>query len=118
MTSRTRSFVILSLSVMVVGVGTGLTAYYVGLPARSSSDRGSVELLRYVPSDVAVVAYADVREVMASGLRRRTQRALPGHEDGQREFQDRTGINIETDIEHVVACLGGPAGSDARMPTR
>ncbi len=115
MTSRTRSFVILSLSVMVVGVGTGLTAYYVGFPARPLSDRGPDEL-RYVPSDVAVVAYADVREVMASPLRRRTQRALPGHEDGQREFQDRTGINIETDIEHVVACLGGPAGSDARMP--
>jgi hypothetical protein len=116
MTSRTRSFVILSLSVMVVGVGTGLTAYYVGLPARLSSDRGSAELLRYVPSDVAVVAYADVREVMASALRRRINRALPGQETGQREFRDRTGIDIETDIDHVVACLGRPAGSDSQMP--
>jgi len=116
MTSRTRSFVILSLLVMVVGVGTGLTAYYVGLPVRLSSDRGSAELLRYVPSDVAVVAYADVREVMASALRRRINRALPGQETGQREFQDRTGIDIETDIDHVVACMGRPAGSDSQMP--
>ena len=35
MTSRTRAFVVLSLSVMVVGVGSGLTAYYVGFPARA-----------------------------------------------------------------------------------
>src|ERR1700704_2484150 len=114
MTSRTRSFVVLSLSVMVLGVGTGLTAYYVGFPARAFSDRGPDEL-QYVPSDVAVVAYADVREVMASALRQRVKRALPGQENGQREFQNLTGIDIETDIEHVVACLG-PAGSDGKMP--
>jgi hypothetical protein len=115
MTSRTRSFVVLSLSVMVLGVGTGLTAYYVGFPARAFSGRGPDEL-RYVPSDVAVVAYADVREVMASALRQRMRRALPGQESGQREFQDRTGINIETDIEHVVACLDRPADADSKMP--
>jgi hypothetical protein len=107
MTSRTRSFVVLSLSVMVVGVGSGLAAYYAGFPARASSSSGPDEL-RYVPSDAAVVAYADVREVMASALRRRMKQSLPGQENGQREFQDRTGINIETDIEHVVACLDKP----------
>jgi hypothetical protein len=115
MTSRTRAFVVLSLSVMVVGVGSGLTAYYVGFPARAFSGRGPDEL-QYVPSDVAVVAYVDVREVMASALRQRMKGALPGQENGQREFQDQTGINIETDIEHVVACLGWPAGSDSKMP--
>jgi hypothetical protein len=114
MTSRTRSFVILSLSVIVVGVGTGLTAYYVGFPARALFDHGPDEL-QYVPSDVAVVAYADVREVMASELRQRVKRALPGQENGHREFQNQTGINIETDIDHVVACLG-PAGSDSHVP--
>jgi hypothetical protein len=115
MTSRTRSFVVLSLSVMTVGVGTGLAAYYVGFPARAFSGRGPDEL-RYVPSDVAVVAYADVREVMASALRQRVKRTLPGQENGQREFQNLTGIDIETDVEHVVACLGRPAGPDGNMP--
>jgi hypothetical protein len=114
MTSRTRFFVILSLSVIVVGVGTGLTAYYVGFPARALFGHGPDEL-QYVPSDVAVVAYADVREVMASELRQRVKRALPGQENGHREFQNQTGINIETDIDHVVACLG-PAGSDSHVP--
>ena len=33
MTTKTRYFVILSLSILTVGVGTGLTAYYVGFPA-------------------------------------------------------------------------------------
>jgi hypothetical protein len=115
MTSRTRSFVVLSLSVMVVGVGSGLAAYYAGFPARASSATGPDEL-RYVPSDAAVVAYADVREVMASALRHRMKQSLPGPENGQREFQNQTGINIETDIEHVVACLDRPAAADSKLP--
>ena len=36
MTSKTRYFVIFSLSILTVGVGTGLTAYYVGFPAEAS----------------------------------------------------------------------------------
>jgi hypothetical protein len=58
-----------------------------------------------------------VRELMASALRRRVDRALPDHENGRREFQDRTGIDIETDIQHVVACVGRPAGPGSRMPS-
>jgi hypothetical protein len=118
MTARTRSFVILSLSVMVVGVGSGLTAYYAGFSGRAFSGQGLDEL-QYIPGDVAVLAYADVREVMVSPLRQRMSRALPGQEPGnaaRHEFQDRTGINIETDIEHVVACLEPPAGPDSKIP--
>jgi hypothetical protein len=104
MTSRTRYFVILSLSVMGVGVSSGLVAYYVGFPARAFSSQGPEEL-QYVPRDAAVLAYADVREIMASDLRQRLRRAQPGPQDGQQEFQNQTGINIETDIQHVVAYL-------------
>src|SRR5712691_155577 len=102
MTSRTRYFVICSLLVLTVGVGTGLVAYYVGFPLGAAEGRGPDEL-RYVPKDAALVAYADVREVMASELRQRIRRAAPSQENGQKEFQDLTGINIETDIDHVVA---------------
>ena len=44
-----------------------------------------------MPRDAAVVAYADVREVMTSELRQRLRSALPMPENGQREFaeQDR-----------------------------
>ena len=115
MTSKTRYFVILSLSFLAVGVGTGLTAYYVGFPAGAFSDSGPDEL-RLVPRDATVVAYADVRGVMASDLRQRFRRAVPAQEDGQREFQNLTGINIETDIAHVVAFLQAPSASASSVP--
>jgi hypothetical protein len=115
MTSKTRYFVILSLSIMVVGVGTGLTAYYVGFPAGAFSD-SSPDELRYVPRDAAVVAYTDVRKVMASDLRQRLRRALPAQENGQREFHNLTGINIETDIAHVMAFVGSTNVSGSNLP--
>ena len=102
MTTRTRYFVICSLLVLTVGVGTGLVAYYVGFPLGAVESRGPDEL-RYVPRDATLLAYANVREVMASELRQHIRRVAPVQENGQRELQDLTGINVETDIEHVVA---------------
>ena len=54
---------------LVVGLGGGLVAYLAynrvaGLPA------GVPPEMRYVPADAAVVAFADVRAVMNSELRR------------------------------------------------
>lgn len=107
MTVRTRYFVIVSLLVVGVGLGTGLMAYYVGFPTSAFLVSGGPEELRYLPSTSTVVAYADVREVMASELRQRFRESIaPGaQENGQREFQELTGINIETDIDRVVAGL-------------
>ena len=116
MTVKTRYFVIVSLLVVGVGLGTGLVAYYVGFPT-SAFIRGGPEELRYLPSTATVVAYADVQQVMASELRQRFRESvLPGaQENGQREFQDLTGINIETDLDHVVACLDA-TGTGANNP--
>ena len=104
MTTKTRYFVILSLSILTVGVGTGLTAYYVGFPAGAVPGSAADEL-RLVSSKAVVVAYADVQRVMTSELRQRLRRSLPAQENGQREFQNLTGINIETDITHVIAFI-------------
>ena len=105
MTTRTRYFVITSLLVLAVGLGTGLLAYYVGLPGGLIGRDGPDEL-RYVPQDAAVVAYAQVREIMISDVRQRIRRVVPpGAESGQQQFQDQTGIDIESDIDHVVASL-------------
>jgi hypothetical protein len=109
MTTKTRYFVIASLLVLTVGLGTGLVAYYVGLPTSAFSSRGGPDELRYVPRDAAVLAYANVQEVMGSDLRRHIKDAMPMSENGQREFQDQTGINIESDIDRIVACLGADA---------
>jgi hypothetical protein len=108
MTTRTRYFVIASLLVLAVGLGTGLAAYYgfqTGAFARRGGPEQLLEELRYLPRDAAVIAYANVHDIMVSELRERVRRALPGQENGQREFQNETGINIETDIDHVVASL-------------
>jgi hypothetical protein len=114
---KTRYFVIVSLLVVGVGLGTGLVAYYVGFPTSAFVARGGPEELRYLPSSAAVVAYANVREVMASELRQRFRESLlPGaQESGQHELQELTGINIETDLDHVVACLD-PSSADANGP--
>jgi hypothetical protein len=111
MTVKTRYFVIASLLVVGVGLGTGLMAYYVGFPASAFSYRR--------PGGTAVPAlHLDRRR-----LRRRPRgddsdfAAVPrvlapdAQENGQREFQELTGINIETDIDRVVASLDASSGT-------
>ena len=110
MTTRTRYFVIASLLVLGVGLSAGLVAYHAGFPMSALARSGGPDELKYVPRDATVLAYADVRSVMSSELRRKLHEALPMSDNGQREFQDQTGINIETDIDHVVACVAPGAG--------
>jgi hypothetical protein len=77
MTAKTRYFVIVSLLVLGVGLGTGLVAYYVGFPAGAFARTGGPDELQFVPRDATVVAFADVREVMASELRQKLHSAIP-----------------------------------------
>ena len=116
MTTRTRYFVITSLLVLAVGLGTGLVAYYVGFPAGAFAQRAAVPTSsRYVPRDAAVVAYADVREIMTSEVRQKLrQRHARADGTASSEFEDQTGINIETDIDRVVACLAARRAGAAR----
>ncbi len=122
MTAKTRYFVIASLLVMFVGLGTGLVAYYVGFPATAFFNRNSPEELRYLPSSVSLVGYVEVREIMASDLRQRLRKAVgAGAQDsGRREFQDLTGINFETDIERIIGGFdaGGPDGNNGLVVAR
>jgi hypothetical protein len=107
MTKKTRIFMGGSAAILVAGLGTGLVAYYGGgFPALSASRSGPSELA-YVPADSAVVAFANVREVMDSQLRLRLKTLMP-QEQGQKEFQEHTGIDIERDIDYIVAAAMGP----------
>jgi hypothetical protein len=109
MTKRTRYFLAASGAVLAAGLGTGLVAYYSGGFQPVSASAVSNEL-RYVPADATVVAYADVRAIMNSDLRARLKDSLPAHEQGQQEFQAETGIDIEKDIDYVVASLTATGG--------
>ncbi|MCA1650953.1 MAG: hypothetical protein LC753_11975, partial [Acidobacteria bacterium] len=110
MTKRTRYFMAGSAAVLAAGLTTGLIAYYGGGFQALSASTGPTEL-SYVPADATVVAYADVRAIMDSELRMRLKQAMPGMTDkGQEEFQQQTGIDIERDIDYVVAAA--TAGGD------
>src|SRR3954464_3130312 len=114
MTKKTRYFMGISATVLVVGLGTGLVAYYGGgFPSLSASRSGPPEL-SYVPAESAVVAFANVREVMDSQLRLRLKQALPG-ETGQQEFERETGIDIDRELAYVVAAMTPPP-VDAHTP--
>jgi hypothetical protein len=69
MTKRTRYFVFGSVTVLLVGLCTGLVAYYTGMPMGAFGQSSGLSELRYVPATASVVAYADVRKLMQSELR-------------------------------------------------
>jgi hypothetical protein len=104
MTRSTRYFFAGSAAVLVAGLCTGLVAYYGGGFQALSASTGPIEL-RYVPPDAAVIAYADVGAIMNSELRQRIKEALPMQQQGQEEFYKETGIDIERDIQYVVAAV-------------
>jgi hypothetical protein len=102
-----------SAAVLTAGLATGLVAYYAGGFQPVSASAVSNEL-RYIPADATMVAYADVRAIMDSELRARLKSAIPTH-DGQQEFQKETGIDIERDIDYVVASMSPGSGHGAPL---
>jgi hypothetical protein len=114
MTKKTRYFIAGSAAVLAAGLGTGMVAYYTGGFQPVSASAVANEL-RYVPADSTLVAYADVRAIMDSDLRSRLKAAMPMPEQGQKEFQEQTGIDIERDIDYVVASLSTSAQKAAPL---
>ena len=108
MNRTSRLFLMGSGFVLAAGLGTGLVAYYGGgLPTLASAGRSvGPDELKYVPEAAAIVAYANVRDVMNSEFRQKIRKVLPDDETkGQEEFQRETGINIEQDIDYVLAWM-------------
>jgi hypothetical protein len=115
MNNRTRYFVIASLLVLVVGVGTGLVAYYAGLTGFAAGPVDAADL-RLIPAEASLVGYANVRHVMASELRQKVRQFIPMSGQGQKEIAERTGINVDTDIEEVLSCLVPARSADGGRP--
>ena len=110
MTTRTRYVLLGGAGVVAVGLAGGLAAWLSSLPPRVLAQERPDEL-RYVPPEATILSFANVREVMDSDLRRRLREIQPVL-DGQREFQERTGIDIERDIEYVVGGMVPDASDD------
>lgn len=104
MTRRTRYFLFGSSLVLVLGLCTGLVAYYGGgLPLFKTE--GPAELV-YVPAGATGVAFADVHQIMNSDFRKRLHQAVPSGVERDKLLQE-TGIDLERDIDTVVAGFSG-----------
>jgi hypothetical protein len=113
MIKRTRVFLGIACGVLIVGLGTGLAAAYVG-GFQNLVILGSdgPDELAYVPQDARMVAYANMREIMSSQLRQKLRDLQTASPDtSQRRFQDETGIDIENDIDYVFASSAGAQSS-------
>jgi hypothetical protein len=107
MTKKTRYFMAGSAAVLTAGLVTGLVAYTVGGFQPVSAAPVANEL-RYIPADASVVAYADVRSIMDSQFRQQLKAAMPTEsQHGQEEFLRETGIDIERDLDYIVAAVTG-----------
>jgi hypothetical protein len=105
MTKRTRVFFVSAAAVLALGVGTAIFAALTGV---QSAPSGLVQAdLEYVPADAQVLAFANVREVMDSDLRRNLAAFQGGAGDHANSFQEETGIDLERDVDHVLVSLAG-----------
>jgi hypothetical protein len=75
-----------------------------GLPVSVFSRAAGPDELQYVPADAAVVAYANVRDIMNSQLRERFRQLEPSQSE-KNEFEEKTGLNLEQDVESIVAAV-------------
>jgi len=119
-----------AVGVLVVGLGTGFVTSYYGLPALAQFGSDGPGELAYLPQDARLVAFANVRDVMDSELRRKIMTLRPDRPNrpdspdapdtpdaDHDNFLEQAGINIETDVDRVVASLsGGTTEADRERP--
>jgi hypothetical protein len=103
------------VGVLTLGVGAGLLAVF-GMPVSLGSAPAGPAELQHVPQEAAIVAYVDVRRLMSSDLRQKLG-ALAETPKAQtpNEFEQKTGLNIEQDLDTVVVALvpaDAAAGAD------
>src|SRR6185436_13318889 len=105
MTKKTRNFVLVSGAILIIGLGTGLVASYMGLPVSLLSSAAGPDELQYVPQNAAVVAYANVRDVMNSEFRQRFRKLEPPALEHGGTAQDYQG-------KRLLIHDGNPPGED------
>jgi len=106
MSKSTRYFLTGAAVVVLLGLGTGLVAFYNGgLPGvRQTSDAD----LAYLPVNAVAVGYADVRTIMSSEFSQKLRQILPSGEEKEK-LQAELGVDIERDIDSVAAAYVGGA---------
>ena len=101
---NTRTVLLAGAGVLVVGLIAGGMAYMQGGFQTLAVAKSGPDELRHVPDNATLVAYANVRDVMVSSFRDHLREFSPDF-DGQQQFREETGIDLESDIDSVVATL-------------
>ncbi|HEY7516355.1 MAG TPA: hypothetical protein VIC87_17825 [Vicinamibacteria bacterium] len=106
--SRSRRVVFISMLVVVVGVGAGLSALYLD-PARAAVGPLPAAAL-VLPQDSRFVIGLDVRRYVASPLYARVAPEM--RPDALRELEERTGLRPDRDLDQIVIAgrAAGPSG--------
>ena len=104
MSTKTRYFVLTAAAILGVGLTTGLIASFMGLPVAFSRAAGPDEL-QYVPANAAVVAYANVHDVMNSSFRQRFREIEPDSQ-ARNEFFEKTGVSNQAALVRCLLTVG------------
>lgn len=112
MTKPTRLFLTIAGGILVVGLGAGVVAsYYLGgLQGLSLIGTDGPDELQYVPSDVRMLAFVNVRDVMDSEVRKALRAAMPAappDQGGGKGWQAEMGLDPERDIDQIVVWSSG-----------
>ena len=114
---KTRYFIAISGAILAIGLGTGIVALLHGPAGFGLLQRRWTRRAPVCAPDAAVVAYANLREVKKSEFRQSLKNLEPSQDD-KNEFEEKTGLNLEQDVDSVVAAVmpkdgmaQNPAGS-------
>ena len=120
MTRTTRRFLIAAAAFLIVGLGGGLIAYLAY--SRANLPAGVPLEVRFVPADAALVAFANVRSIIASDFHRELRPTVETpSQKGRQLMSDLAGIDFEKQVDHVVAYVHRLSPEDRRsdsLPTR
>lgn len=100
---KTRYFLFGSAAILAGGLAAGTFAYMGGLPTRAFASNVGPDELSLVPAGATVVAYANVQGVMQSEFRQRLTTLMDHKAEARHKFQEETGIDVEHDIDAVIA---------------
>jgi hypothetical protein len=114
MTKRTRVFLFVATGILVFGLGTGLLASYMGFQNLVLIGGDGPAELAYVPSDVRMLAFVNLRDVMDSELRQKLTEVHPDAFSDANRFYEETGVDIRNDVDVLIATLAGTAPSNER----
>jgi hypothetical protein len=117
MTKKSRYALVALSAVLILGLGVSLVGYLVARASRADVPVGVPDEVRYVPANAALVAYANVRGVMNSELRKALMPAVEtGSRQGRHMMNDFAGIDVEKQVDHVLAYVEPTESSPQRAP--